>query len=87
MMIDCTFLQEHPATAAWLEQREKCRACASLRPGRRDKGGTAMHCAQAPVKGRCAHAGTLQYCIDARLPAGPCGPGAALFIKAEGVKS
>lgn len=71
----------HPATLLWWEQREQCRSCAHYRHD--EKLHTGERCAQAPLAHpyRSPARSQLQYCIDARLPEGPCGPDAKLFEK------
>lgn len=88
MKIDTRFLTLHPATAAWFAQRETCRRCAWLIDivGTREL--DSMRCRKAPQATICQdpRRATRRYyfCIDARLPDGPCGPDAALFKPREG---
>lgn len=71
------FLQPHPDTLRWWEQRQQCERCVNVRKrevGRRDMVSTVYSCKSAAFPGK-----REPYCIDARLPGQPCGPDAALF--------
>jgi hypothetical protein len=72
------FLETHPATLLWWEQREKCRACAFHYRGIIEKGPGGERCKAVPTIG-IRNKLDRMYCIDARLPKGPCGPNAKLF--------
>lgn len=68
----------HPATVVWWAQRDTCARCAHARvtlEGRKEQS-TVMRCATARVP---AGKQPYVYCIDARLPSGPCGPDALRF--------
>ena len=78
-LLSDTFLTIHPATELWWQQREQCLRCAHVSrrlEGTDRKSSEVLRCqvARAPL-GRRERA----YCIDARLPDGPCGPEAKLF--------
>lgn len=84
---DAAWLQLHPATALWQQQREKCRACAHHLPsveGARDRGGERCGALRIRMggggKGRRVH----PYCPDVRAEGGKCGPGAAMFTPKKG---
>lgn len=70
------FRTVHPRTALWWQQRETCRSCKHLS---RRVGNSAWVCSLA--HGRVP--GGLLCCIDARDPAGVCGPGASLFKRSD----
>lgn len=85
--LDETFLQVHPATAAWFAQRDLCRRCAWMAEPEEGKG---MRCTAASADDHAAAVGSWGgyrgpipldsvYCIDARLPGAPCGPEGSLF--------
>jgi hypothetical protein len=57
---DERFVAVHPATALWAVQRVDCEQCGNLL-----RNEEAM---------RCLASKSLDYCIDARLPGGVCGP-------------
>jgi hypothetical protein len=69
------FLRVHPATLAWWQQREQCQRCGNALLTRPYEGETILRCTMLRQGG--AHGSG--YCIDARLPDGPCGPEAKLF--------
>jgi len=70
-----TFLRVHPATELWWQQREQCMRCGNALLTRPYEGETILRCTMLRQSG--AHGSG--YCIDARLPDGPCGPEAKLF--------
>lgn len=91
--IDTRFLRPHPATVAWWQRRDKCRACKhhdendATHPENK-----AERChAYKPLR---THIGRLPYelCADARATAaerddglaGLCGPEAVMFEPKEG---
>jgi hypothetical protein len=84
---DATWLQLHPATALWHQQREKCRACAHhlLSVERaRDQGGERCGALRIRIGGRGGGRHVHPYCPDARADGGECGPGAAKFTPKKG---
>lgn len=79
-MIDRRFLRLHPATEAWWVQRQQCALCTHCAQITGPEGEQIMRCRVSKNKGP----GGTAYCIDARLPSGPCGPGGALFQSKPG---
>ncbi len=83
MMLDLQFLEAHPATVLWAAQRQECAECAHRQPNR---GNGEMRCLKAPtVRGNkytYGHGTPIDFCINARLADGPCGPAAVLWAKA-----
>jgi hypothetical protein len=77
------FLNAHPATLLWWEQREKCRACNHMLLNGASLPVQEMRCyaidTRAPVARPRGRPATHPYCIDARLPDGLCGPEARCF--------
>ncbi len=78
-LIDTRFLHPHPDTVVWWGQRKQCRACVH----HMFDGGTkdAERCKLQPnPHGKGGPKGVeYGYCIDARHPAGACGPHAAHY--------
>ena len=80
MQIDERFLSVHPATAAWWDQRAKCRTCAHLVLVDGHEGEEDMRCRQMRQNGPRGHG----YCIDARSEEGICRPEARLWEASSG---
>ena len=68
-------LPVHPATLAWWEQRQQCVNCTHCKLTQEPEGARVMRCRMFRGRGR----GSMGYCIDARLPSGPCKEQAVLF--------
>ena len=77
--LDPQFRTLHPATALWWEQRKQCEGCKHLDaqpdPGLQSSDQIVMRCKLTPTR----ETEVFAYCIDARLPGAPCGPGARLY--------
>lgn len=77
--IDSTFLNPHPRTVLWNEQRKLCEVCVNV--VRKDEevrcqlASAGTQRVEAPMRSRKLHI----YCIDAREPGQPCGPTGDLF--------
>lgn len=81
--LDTRFLFPHPRTVLWQTERQLCATCAHVRVSEE---GRAMRCAKAPhekpseqITKLLAERGVFMFCIDAREPGQPCGPGGELY--------
>ena len=88
--LDTRFLEVHPATALWWEQRAKCRACANHKVSAlgaelctkmtQHEHAQKWH-SRNLARGFDKRRGNIAYlpCIDGRAEGLPCGPDAKLF--------
>lgn len=90
MQIDETFLNPHPATLLWWEQRKQCLKCEHLELSLGFSKEQVMRCRATswdawPGQGKAmTHRGLVgPSCIDARLPEADCGPEGKLFRPAK----
>lgn len=81
--LDDQFLKPHPRTVLWAKERTLCEACGNVLRINLSE----LRCTlqlQGTEKTAAMHASrnVYIYCIDARDPGAPCGPGGELFTEA-----